>query len=124
MADKSIFGIFADLTILIHFLWILFLIFGSFIGVFHKKIKYIHIIGLIFSVFLQIFNLTCPLTYLENYFRKLAEEEYYTQSFISFYLEKLVYINISPKIIFILTLIMIAFHTIVYIKFSGRRKTL
>ncbi len=120
--DKLIFGFLADLTILIHFLWILFLIFGSLLGIFYKRIKYVHILGLIFAVFLQIFDFTCPLTYLEIYFRKMAGREYYTQSFISYYLEKLIYINISPEIIFILTLIMITIHFIIYTKFSKRRQ--
>ncbi|WP_028951200.1 DUF2784 domain-containing protein [Sulfurihydrogenibium subterraneum] len=118
MGDKLIFGILADLTVLIHFLWILFLIFGSIFGVRHKKVKYIHILGLVFSVFLQVFNLTCPLTYLENFFRKLAKENHYEQSFISYYLEKLVYIEINPTLIFIATLIMVGVHFIIYKKFS------
>ncbi|ACD65869.1 MAG TPA: DUF2784 domain-containing protein [Sulfurihydrogenibium sp.] len=112
--DKSIFLFLSELTILIHFLWILFLIFGSFIGIKYKTLKYLHIFGLGFSIFLQIFELQCPLTYLEIWFKQKAGLKGYEGGFIAFYLEKIVYIQIEPAIIFIATLILVLVHFYVY----------
>lgn len=102
--------ILADITVFIHFLWILFLIFGAFLGVRYKAIKIIHISGLGFAVISQIFGWYCPLTYLEIWLRSLHDPTLsYTGSFIAHYLEKLVYIEVSRWIVFALTILICGF---------------
>ncbi len=54
----------ADLVVVIHLLWILFIIFGALIGRRIIWVKWLHIGALAFSVVLQIFQWICPLTYL------------------------------------------------------------
>ncbi|MCX7759994.1 MAG: DUF2784 domain-containing protein [Hydrogenothermaceae bacterium] len=109
-----------ELTVIIHFLWILFLIFGYLIGSRYSFVKYIHISGLVFAIFLEIFNLPCPLTLLENYFRKEAGLKTYEEGFISYYLEKIIYIEIEPFIIFILTIALIVVNIYLYSKKENR----
>jgi len=46
----------ADFAVLIHFLWIVFLIVGAFIGRRYRSVKVIHISGLFFSIVMQIFG--------------------------------------------------------------------
>lgn len=110
-----------ELTVLVHFIWILFLIFGSLIGIRYKPVKYIHIAGLGFAIFLQVLRLDCPLTDLENYFRKKAGLKTYEEGFITYYLEKVVYVEIEPFIIFIATIMLVFFHSYVYTKHVKER---
>ena len=100
--------ILADIVVLVHFLWILFLIFGAFPGVANKAIKIFHISGLVFAFVSQIFGWYCPLTHLEVWLRAKHDPSLsYTGSFIIHYVEGLIYIEISAGLIFFLTLLLI-----------------
>src|SRR5512134_2075380 len=103
--------IFADIVVLIHFLWILFLIFGGILGTRHKIIKIFHVSGLAFALIIQAAGLFCPLTYLEVWLRERHDPSVsYSGSFIIHYMEKLIYIEISPTVIIILTVFLCAFN--------------
>lgn len=98
----------ADLVVLLHFLWIVFLIFGAFIGRRYRAVKIFHLAGLGFAVIMQIFGWYCPLTHLEVWLRHRHDPSLtYSGSFIIHYAEKLVYIELSRWIIFVLTLMLI-----------------
>jgi len=105
----------ADSVVLIHFLWIIFLIFGAFIGIRYRIVKIFHIAGLGFAVVIQIFGWYCPLTYLEIWLRQRHDPLLrYSGSFIIHYVEKLIYIDLSPGIIFVLTVILVSISTCIY----------
>lgn len=110
----------ADITVLTHFLWIIFLIFGALWGASNKKwnkpIRVIHISALVFAFIINSLGLYCPLTYLEQWARLKAGSSSYTGSFITYYLEKLIYLNVSPNILFLLTFILCSFNIYLYIK--------
>ena len=61
-----------NLTIIFHFVIIVFVIFGAFLMVLSKKIVWIHIPTVIYVVYLELTNTICPLTYLENWFLNKA----------------------------------------------------
>ena len=105
----------ADSVVLIHFLWIIFLIFGAFFGKKYRAVKIFHISGLCFAVILQIFGWYCPLTYLEIWLRQKKDPLLtYNDSFIIHYVEKLIYIDLSPGIIFVLTVILVSISIYIY----------
>ncbi|MEW6163401.1 MAG: DUF2784 domain-containing protein [Nitrospirota bacterium] len=105
----------ADFVVLIHFLWIVFLIFGAFMGRRYRAVKIFHIAGLGFAITMQIFGWYCPLTYLEIWLRRRHDPSLtYRGSFIIHYAEKLVYIDLSPEIIFVLTLILVSISAYFY----------
>jgi hypothetical protein len=111
----------ADLTVIIHFLWIVFLAAGAFIGRRYRTVKMIHIAGLLFSVVMQIFGWNCPLTHLELWLRQKHDPSMsYAGSFIIHYIETIVYVELSPVIIFVLTLILVAVSAYLY---SKRKKS-
>lgn len=118
-----LYKILADIVVLIHFLWILFLIFGAFAGIRNKTIKIIHISGLVFAFVIQIFGWYCPLTDLEVWLRSKHDPSLaYAGSFIIHYVEGLIYIEISPWLIFALTLLLIGFNTWFYLGKKSRQK--
>lgn len=116
-----LFKILADVIVFIHFLWILFLISGALLGRRVKTIRIFHISGLIFAIFIQIMGWYCPLTYLEVWLRSLHDPSTtYPGSFIIHYVEKLVYLELSPLIIFTLTVLLSGLNLWIYLKPAER----
>jgi len=99
--------ILADIVVLIHFLWIIFLFLGALWGVKNKAIRVLHLSGLAFAFIIQVFGWYCPLTYLEVWLRSRHDASLtYTGSFMIHYLEQIVYIELSRHLIFVLTLVL------------------
>ncbi|MFN3533604.1 MAG: DUF2784 domain-containing protein [Candidatus Brocadia sp.] len=112
-----LFKILADIVVLIHFLWIVFLILGAFAGVRIRLFKFLHIGGLIFAIFLQIMGWYCPLTYLEVWLRSMHDPSTaYPGSFIIHYVEKIVYIELSQNFILALTIILSGLNIWIYLR--------
>ena len=88
----------AILTLLLHLLWILFIVFGFVFALKGSNLAFIHLGGLLFSLVINLFGWYCPLTYLENYlYRFQAEELGYGGSFIIHYLERVIYPSVSER---------------------------
>ncbi len=114
---KMVYKILADVVVLIHFLWILFLLFGAFWGMKSKAAKIFHLSGFAFALLLQFSNWYCPLTYLEIWLRsKHSPSLSYTGSFIIHYLERLVYIEISRSTVLAFTLLLCAVNGWLYLR--------
>ncbi len=112
-----VYKILADLVVIIHFLWIVFLLTGVLWGRKNRFIKIFHICGLIFALFLQSLDLYCPLTHLETWLRTKHDPSLsYEGSFIVYYLEKLIYIEVSQWIIFALTVLLVVLNYFFYIR--------
>jgi hypothetical protein len=115
-------NVLADITVILHFLWIVFLIAGAFWGRKHPSVRNVHLAGMAFALVSQIFGWYCPLTHLEVWLRSRQDQAAaYTGSFIVYYTEKLVYVTISPTVIFVLTLLLIGVNLFVYARAAGRR---
>lgn len=101
-----LYKVLADIVIFIHLLWIFFIIFGAFFGRKNKIVKIAHLSSLAFAIIIQIFNIICPLSYLEWFLNSKHDPTLtYTGSFIAHYMEKLVYLQVSPLLLFSLTVI-------------------
>ena len=81
----------ADLTLIIHFAFILFVIFGALLFFITTKIIFIHIPAFIWGSYIELTNSICPLTYLENWFLHKANLTTYSEGFIQNYLVQIVY---------------------------------
>lgn len=118
MAYKAL----ADMVVFIHFLWILFLIFGVFWGRRNRTAKAVHISGLAFAIIIQIADWYCPLTHLEVWLREKHDPMLsYAGSFIAHYVEKIVYIDLPSSVIFILSLFLSGITAWLYLKKRKRR---
>jgi Protein of Unknown function (DUF2784) len=112
-----VYKVLADIVVFVHFLWILFLIFGVFWGTRNLTVKVIHISALAFAIIIQVFNWYCPLTHLEAWLRAKHDTSVsYAGSFITHYIEKIVYIELSPTLIFVLTIFLGGFSSWLYLK--------
>ncbi len=110
-----IYKILADFIVAIHFLWIIFLFLGAIWGRRRLGVKIFHLSGLAFAIFIQVFNLYCPLTHIEVWLRSKHDPQLaYSGSFIIYYIEKLIYIEVQRYIIFIVTIILCALNILLY----------
>ena len=87
----SVFEIFATLALLLHFSFILFVIFGAALILKFKKIIYVHIPAVAWGAYIELSHSICPLTHLENYFLKKAGKDQYSVDFIENYIFKIIY---------------------------------
>ncbi len=109
--------ILADIVVLIHFLWILFLLLGALWGIKNKVVGIFHLAGLAFAFIIQVFGWYCPLTHLEAWLRSRHDASLaYTGSFIVHYVEQIVYIELSRDLIFVLTLVLCGLNLWLYSK--------
>ena len=83
--------LFANLTLIIHLIFILFVIFGGLLFFIFSKIIYIHLPALLWGIYIELTNSVCPLTYLENWFLNKAELATYSNGFINNYLYPIIY---------------------------------
>lgn len=81
----------ATLTLLLHFSFILFAIFGALLILKFKKIIYFHIPAVAWGAYIELSHSICPLTHLENYFLKKAGKDQYSIDFIENYVFKIIY---------------------------------
>ena len=110
-----IYTVLADLTILFHFLWILFLIFGVVFAIKRSKIAWFHLGGLLFSLFINTLGMYCPLTYLENYLRSTHGASVpYPGSFIAHYLERIIYLDLPERTIRMGEILFVCLNLVVY----------
>lgn len=80
-----------DIIVLLHFGFILYVIFGGLLLFKWPKSVWFHIPALIWGSVVEIFNITCPLTILENLFRYQAGTETYEVDFIGKYILPILY---------------------------------
>jgi len=81
----------ANLTLIVHFAFILFVVFGALLFFVSTKIVFIHIPAFIWGSYIELTHSICPLTYLENWFLNKANLTIYSEGFIQNYIVPIVY---------------------------------
>ena len=105
----------ADLTLIVHFTFIIFIAFGALLFFVSKKIIYVHIPALIWGIYMELTHSVCPLTYLENWFLEKANLSAYSESFIQHYLVPIVYPkNLTEDLQTCLAIVLIFANIIIY----------
>ena len=87
----------ANLILLVHLIFIIFVVLGGLLFFASRKIIFIHIPALIWGIYIELTSSICPLTYLENWFLHKANLTTYSESFIQNYLVPIVYPTILTK---------------------------
>jgi hypothetical protein len=83
----------------------------------NRRVKFVHISGLLFAVVIQVFGWYCPLTDLEVWLRSKHDPSLsYRGSFIVHYMEKLIYIELPRSLIFALTVVLILGNVWLYLR--------
>ena len=81
----------ADATMLVHFAFIVFVLLGGLLALRRRWMMWLHLPAAAWGVLIELRGWTCPLTPLENHFRRLGGESGYSGGFIERYLEPVIY---------------------------------
>lgn len=85
----------ASAVLILHLLFILWVVFGAIPAFFWPKLRWVHIVCLIWGILVELLPWPCPLTLLENWFEVQAGVRPYEGGFLLHYLDATVYPNIS-----------------------------
>ena len=81
----------ADATMLVHFAFIAFVVLGGLLALRWPRIMWVHLPAAAWGVIIELQGWICPLTPLENHFRRRGGEGGYSGGFIERYLEPVIY---------------------------------
>jgi len=113
----------ADIILIIHFAFILFVIFGALLFFVTTKIIFIHLPALIWGSYIELTNSICPLTYLENWFLHKANLTTYSEGFIQNYLVPIVYpTNLTKDTQIYLGIALIVINIVLYVFIFSKMK--
>ena len=129
MMDAGLYGVLADAILVVHFAFVVFVVFGFLlilIGLLarwswiHNRTFRITHLAAIGIVVLQVwFDRICPLTLWENELRHRAGESGYTETFVEHWLHKILFYQAEP---WVFTVLYSVFGALVLLAwFLGRR---
>ncbi len=81
----------ADMVLVTHLLFILFVIFGGIAVLGNRWVAFAHLPAAIWAILLEFFGWRCPLTPLEQWLRVCSGRGSYENGFIEHYLMQLIY---------------------------------
>ncbi len=81
----------ADLILVVHFAFVLFVVLGGLLVLRWRWIAFLHIPAAIWGVLIEYTGGICPLTPLENALRRSGGEAGYSGGFIQHYIQPLLY---------------------------------
>jgi hypothetical protein len=81
----------ADAVMVIHFTFILFVLFGGIAVLKWPKLVWVHLPAATWGILIEFFGWWCPLTKWENRFLRLAGEAGYDGGFVSHYIMPVIY---------------------------------
>lgn len=120
-----LYKILADLIMVVHFVWVLFVLLGFILtlaGFWWKKFfdkwlfRSIHVAGILLVGVIAAWGKLCPLTLWENALReKYNPVSAYEGSCIIYYVQKLLYPDINPLVIRTVTTFVTLFSIIIFI---------
>ena len=81
----------AEAVLLLHLLFIAFVVLGSLLTVWRRRVLFIHLPAAAWGAFVELTGRVCPLTSLENTLLIKAGTAGYSESFVEHYLLRIIY---------------------------------
>ena len=105
----------ADFSLIVHFAFITFVVFGGLLFFVLTKIIYVHPPALFWGIYMELTHSICPLTYLENWFLQKADLKTYSEGFIQSYLAPIVYPkNLTEDLQIYFAIFLVVINSIIY----------
>lgn len=104
----------ADIVFVLHFCFALFAVFGGLLVLRRRFVLYLHLPALIWSALVELLQLPCPLTRLENHLRFLGGEAGYAGGFVEYWVSAILYSDMSAAFQMFLGILLLAFNAFVY----------
>lgn len=113
---------FANLIVVLHALFILFVVFGGLLVFWRPWFIWVHAPIALYGVLIEWVGWVCPLTPLENWLRRQAGQAGYDGGFVEVYILPLVYPGaLTRNVAIALGAIVLAVNAIIYTAFFLRR---
>jgi hypothetical protein len=114
----------ADGLVLLHLLFILFVLFGGLLVLKWRHLAWWHLPAAAWGVAVEVFHLTCPLTQWENLMRNAAGQVGYGGGFIEHYVWPVIYpAGLTPSIQLGLGGVVLLINVLVYVRVFRQRKS-
>ena len=81
----------ADATVVVHLAFVLFVVLGGLLVLRWRRMMWLHLPAAAWGVIIELQGWICPLTPMENHFRRLGGESGYSGGFIERYIEPVIY---------------------------------
>ncbi|RPH63130.1 MAG: DUF2784 domain-containing protein [Burkholderiales bacterium] len=105
----------ADALVLVHLLFIVFAVLGGLLVAWRARVAWLHLPAAAWGAWAEFSGAICPLTPLENHYRRLAGETGYAGSFVERYLVPVVYPDgLTPQVQQWLGALVIAINVAIY----------
>ena len=85
------FRIAADLIVLVHLAFVVFVVGGGLLALRWRRLAYVHIPAALWGAWIEFAGWICPLTPFENHLRRLAGDAGYAGGFIEHYVTSVLY---------------------------------
>ncbi len=92
-ASSMIYRALADITFVVHLLFVIFVVFGGLLVVCWKRLAWLHLPALLWGVLLEWNAWICPLTPVENWLLRRAGVAGYGGGFVEHYIVPIIYPN-------------------------------
>ena len=110
-----IFRLLADLVVLIHLGFVIFVVVGGLLALKWRWVVWLHLPAAIWGALIEFGGWICPLTPLENWLRQEGGEEGYAGGFIQHYIMPVLYPDgLTREIQIVLGLTVVVLNLIVY----------
>jgi hypothetical protein len=117
------YGLLADLVVLLHAGFVLFVVFGGLLVWRWGGLAWVHLPAAAWGVAIEWSGAICPLTPLENRFRGFAGEETYAGDFVARYVMPILYpAGLTRTAQVVLGMLAIAINVAVYTRLLSRRR--
>jgi len=112
-----LYNVAADFIVLLHFLFIVFVLLGGFLVFKWRWIAWLHLPAVIWGALIVMVGWVCPLTPIENRLRQAAGDEVYLTGFIEHYLGPVIYPSgLKPEIFIAMGVFVIVVNVVLYRK--------
>lgn len=102
-------------VLILHTLFIVWIIFGALITRNRPILRWLHIASLIWGILTELTAWPCPLTLVENWLEAKAGIEPYQGGFLLHYLDRLVYPDISVVLLVTVGVLVCAVNLVIYV---------
>ena len=91
IAPQTFYRLLADLVVLVHFAFVLFVILGGFLVARRRRAMPLHLAAAIWAALIEFSGWICPLTPLENQLRQKSGSDGYHSDFVGHYILPILY---------------------------------
>jgi hypothetical protein len=116
-----VFRVLADITVVLHLAFVLFVVFGGLLVVRWPRLAWVHLPAAAWGACVEFTGWVCPLTPLENWLREQGGGRVYTSSFIERYLVPALYPSaLSRELQWVLGGLVVLINAALYVVLGGR----